>query len=299
MRCARRTKKSPFSSGCAASVSCAAPLRIVQEDKIEIRTVAEFEASKLAVADRADAYHPPLGPAARRTKLRRHLCPRELHRLPDDQFRHLGESVAHPHHRQPSGEVRDRDPEYGGALERTQAFDLNLGLLVARVLHSQRELVRELRSLWQIFEQSFVEQLIEQQWMQRNLIGEEITRSAYFAQPSARGRVLLQQGEVGRSRPDRLKNAERAPQDVEAGRRFADVLEERGEKLSQTPASALIQTSHRRRIAELDQRRRRSRGPRAFRPCATNRRAVQRRRLDPKAPRIPPAGSRRCRSPRI
>ena len=77
MRCAKRTKNTWLSIARAPSVSCCAPLRVVQEHQVQIRAVAELHAAELAVADHAQSHRPARRRLAahRHAELRRELLP--------------------------------------------------------------------------------------------------------------------------------------------------------------------------------------------------------------------------------
>ena len=77
----------------------------MQEYQIQIRSVAEFAATKLAVADDADRDPAPLRSVAahRHPPARADLAQRQVDDPLDDEFGDFREPVADLHQRQPAG----------------------------------------------------------------------------------------------------------------------------------------------------------------------------------------------------
>ncbi len=158
-----------------AGAGCFLPLtaRVVQKHEVEIRRVAQFHATELAVADTADRDLSLLLALApmRRPELMRDLAPGQLHRPLHDQLGHFGEPVADSHHGQSPRQVGHRQSEDRRALELPEGFDLMLRFVVLHMAHSQLELFLQCGAIGQVRQQTLVDQLVQQQWMGGDLAG--------------------------------------------------------------------------------------------------------------------------------
>src|SRR6185437_3436307 len=100
---------------------------------------------------------------------------------------------------QPSGEIRDRDREDGGALEVAERLDLPLGILILQLLHGGLQLARQRLASRQRRQQPLVDQLIEQKRVGGDLPDQELAVAADLDEPRARRLTLAQQREVRRA----------------------------------------------------------------------------------------------------
>ncbi len=83
----------------------------MQEDEIQIGTVAQLPSAQLAITDNRKP--PPLALVQMRwlTITRNHLRPRLLHHSINHRLRQPCEVIAHFHHRQRTGNIRRRNPQ--------------------------------------------------------------------------------------------------------------------------------------------------------------------------------------------
>ena len=149
---------------------------------------------------------------ARHAVPRLDLRPRQRQRFLHDQLGDVGEPIADLHQRQAADQIGDRDPKQGRALELAQHLDLSLRLLVLHVLATQRQILRELRARRRLLDQALVDQLIEQQRMRGDLVGEKLALLAQRDQPAQRRRVLVQQREIDGAAADHLEDFQDARQ---------------------------------------------------------------------------------------
>ena len=185
--------------------------RVVQEDEIEIGAVAEFQAAELAVTRHRhlhDASSRFLVAAVRNPVHLGHLLPGKIHAALDDQFRDIGQPVAHRHQRQASREVRERHREHGDLLELSQGFDLPLRIVRRQPLRTRGEFTGKSRARGRLLERFRIDQFVEQQRKIRDLARQETADGANLDQTvhgrglvlsTARGRTSARRSHRGRA----------------------------------------------------------------------------------------------------
>ena len=168
--------------------------RIVEEDQVEIRGVAELPAPQLAVADRRETRRPQAaGVATARLAVDGgQLVPGQSHGPVQYQFSDIGQAVADDHQRHAARQVQEGHAESGRAPEMPQRVDLPLQV-AARLLEPRIEFPRELPAIRQFDEYASVDQLVEQYREGRHLAREEVAMPADLDQPLQRLGILIEQ----------------------------------------------------------------------------------------------------------
>ena len=227
---------------------CAAT--VVDEYQVQIGGEAQLLAAEAAVAEHAETRAAAWQPSVLRDQLA------------------LGQRGHRHHHRlgQRSQPARGGDrvgaaivegqpePERGGGLELVDPFKLRLGLALLQRGQHAGELGGDVGALeWQLVD-ARIEHVVQQQRLRDHALGQKRAVAEHPRQPLARGRLLLQQGQIGRAPRHRLHQP-RQPQQARY-RRGADPR--RGKQLRHQVIQPLARTRrhrpHRHRLRQLQQR---------------------------------------------
>ena len=121
--------------------------------------------------------------AHRHAELRGQLLPGELQRSLQDQLGQVGQAVADLHDRQAGKQVRDRETKERRALKLPQPLDQLLLVVRIDAGHALRQIGRERSAIRRMLEDARIDQLIEQQRMRGDLIGQKIAVGGNLHQP--------------------------------------------------------------------------------------------------------------------
>ena len=103
-------------------------MRTMNENDVEIRSVAELEPTQFAVGDDRESglFEVRRLSAHRPAVLRDELAPRHVERELQNELSRIGQTVTHLHERQLAETICDRDSEDGGALKLTNGLERRL-----------------------------------------------------------------------------------------------------------------------------------------------------------------------------
>ena len=236
--------------------------RVVQEDEIEVRAVAELEARELAVADDGEAGCARRRTASRRAVFRDELAPCGAQRVVEHELCRVGQPIADFHERQRPQPVGNADLENRRSLEHADRLEHRFDFPIRDTLRRALEQRCELFARWRRLEHTRIEQLVEQQRLLRDLAREPGASGDEREQPIERGRVLVQQREI-RAAPARRRETPAA-----RARNTSARPGSRRERRACAPWRPLIAAGRLRPCAGTD---RRAVGPSAGRPHARRR----------------------------
>ncbi|MNZ74155.1 hypothetical protein D3C78_925970 [compost metagenome] len=186
---------------------------VVDEYQVQVRAVAQLDATHLAVADNNEARVAQAAVAALGLAVTAHgLAPGQGQHLVEDGFGQPGQVIADLHQRQIAGDFRRRYPQAVGQLEVPQRFHLLFKIVLGNPRQPLAQFSRQLRRLGRAEQTAFVKQLVEQQRETGDLFGNPRAGGAQGQQTPQRPRVLGQQHQIRRAPGHRLYQRQHALQ---------------------------------------------------------------------------------------
>ncbi len=185
-----------------APVGVAVGVTAVQEHQIEIRAVAQLDATQLAVGHYRKAALAAQRHLGRHPVAFAHLGPRLIDHLLGDRLRQPGEVVAHLHQRQGAGDVGRHDAQQLHLLELAQCLHLLLHVLFGDAQQELAQLGFVLIERGGVIEVLGIEQLIEQNGVAGQLLAHQMAGVAQPHQLAQGARVFRQQLQIGAAGED-------------------------------------------------------------------------------------------------
>ncbi len=173
---------------------------IVDEHQVQVRPMARFKATDLAIAD--DDESRVAGDAVTAhglTVAGNGLAPGQGKHLVEDGLGQPRQVVADFHQRQVATDFRGRHAQAVRQLEVTQRLHLLLQIILWYAREALAQFAGQLRCQWRAEQAAFIEQLIEQQGVACDLLGNPWAGGAQGQQTAQGTGVLGEQDQVGRA----------------------------------------------------------------------------------------------------
>ena len=180
----------------------------MNEDQVQVRTIAQFDTAELAVADDGEAHAVRIGPCRCAVALR-HVTPGKPESGIERDSRDIGQVVADDHQGNDARDIGCCDAQPVGCDKEAQHLHLLLEVSF-NLCKFVREFLLEIEALERVIQLARIDQAVEQHRQPANPVEKPRARVEQVDQLLAGLRILAQQRQVGGSPGDGLEQVDDA-----------------------------------------------------------------------------------------